>query len=180
LHGSCNRRKRCPYSHDIEYILECREREQAGEELSMITATPPQLSPTLGGTTILPSVDMIPDMVFEDKSSGWSNRKDRKKRRRQSSHGSPKSSPPAVAALSSRVFERCHSASFDAFMTAYVFVDLLFTHGGPESVMTDENKNTLFLTSKDVPLKLVSVQLASTSKAHQVNQFRLLGANGGE
>ncbi|KAJ2765627.1 hypothetical protein IWQ56_004024 [Coemansia nantahalensis] len=133
-HGHCRLKDQCPSSHDINYILDCQEREQAPaaaaakaqevpsnkRKIDAVDGdgnSPPRKALKAAGAAVAPAAP---------------------------SGGQTETSNELAAAVTTLTVsdsgkqDMCHTAAYDAYMTGYIYASLRLVHG--EELANVKNK----------------------------------------
>ncbi|KAJ2786115.1 hypothetical protein H4R18_000147 [Coemansia javaensis] len=157
LHGHCRLRERCPRSHDIEFILDCQEREPAPEP------APEQPAP-----------------ARKRKGSGTDGGdRPRKAPRANGSGSAPRASSPEPAQQAAEIETlsisedggsggarqaEYHTAAYDAYMTGYVFASLRLLLGD----RLDAHRNKVYRMGRSSePLLIRASPYSATSVTYR-------------
>ncbi|KAJ3021317.1 Target of EGR1, member 1 (Nuclear) [Thoreauomyces humboldtii] len=176
-HGFCNNGRYCESSHDLDVILDgeieeaaaLREKKRAQKEKRMArnSSTGPDASQAEVLTpSKVPSPAATPSIV-EDASA-------HKRKRNIMDDPAPRPNPvlPATTVVDrppppsdGTLFEKYHSACFDAYMTGFIFARQL-CEVGPTKTAKEDMCNRLYLMGKPMPLLVQKGQFTKHSPAH--------------
>jgi len=169
VHGWCKLAFECPHSHDLDVILDYEARaslskkrkrelqaaEQSGSDINM-------------NGDVSPSTDIINDSSFKEKETIATPAVFKL-------NSSPLSTPSPIVESVTTVstsqqdlltinFEKYHSASFDSYMTGYVYARDIVEYTSEQVV---EWKNKLYLMGKDVPLSIHKSAFSTVSAGYK-------------
>ncbi|KAJ1920204.1 Serine/threonine-protein kinase tel1 [Mycoemilia scoparia] len=138
IRGKCRFEGDCPYSHNLDFIVQCREGSKKRRRSDSNTSSSSSSSSSISVTSYTNIEEPNNNHVVSNTSSDSS-----------------------------------HSAAYDAYMTAFIFVSMIHS-SGKEVVMDKDHKNQLNLARKEFPLKMIKTGTNFTSKFHQIKQFEIL------
>ncbi|ORX68371.1 ribonuclease CAF1, partial [Linderina pennispora] len=149
LHGHCRFRNKCPKSHDINFILDCQEREEAKKKAKESGGEGPESSANGDDSKKR-------KRGAGDEGSADSSDSDSKKAHKARKHSEEAASKPS----SSDNENMYHTAAYDAYMTGYIFASHQIRLG--EGI--GEYMNKVYLMGRpDQPLLIKPSLFASNS-----------------
>ncbi|TPX63169.1 hypothetical protein SpCBS45565_g06810 [Spizellomyces sp. 'palustris'] len=185
-HGICNSGRYCTKSHDLDIILD-DELGASSDGNSSKRRRKRQKQDDGPGFPEAEDLGRVEDGV-DNEAVAKVNRDEEK-----SSVEAPVSNP-AISTLHTpmptelhppppsdgTLFEKYHSACFDAYMTGFIFAHQLLEHGGGEQGAA-ELRNKIYLMSKPMPLLIQESKFSKTSEGHRAKMEKIAKAraNGG-
>ncbi|KAJ1944417.1 hypothetical protein FBU59_002605 [Linderina macrospora] len=153
LHGHCRFKDKCPKSHDIDFILDCQEREEARKLASESGSEAPEKSDEKNA-----GVDDSKKRKrsSDDEDSASTSGADSKKGRKASKNSEEPASKPGNGDHKNMY----HTAAYDAYMTGFIFASYQIRLG--EGI--GEYLNKVYLMGRpDQPLLIKPSLFASNS-----------------
>ncbi|KAJ3300210.1 Target of EGR1, member 1 (Nuclear) [Borealophlyctis nickersoniae] len=181
-HGYCNEGRHCHRTHDLDLILDEVDVESTAGKATRRRKRQKMMEAKKAlesdGTSQSDSVSGMQAAAGDDKEERKTNLVEMSTAVSTASVAPalPPSSPaiisgpdPKTMSADASLFEKYHSACFDAYMTGFIFAHQCLEYPSHR----EEHRNRMYLMGKQIPLLLSGSNFSKTSKNHQQKRSRL-------
>ncbi|KAJ2808671.1 hypothetical protein H4R20_000733 [Coemansia guatemalensis] len=165
MHGHCRLKTLCPLSHDIEFILDCQEKEQEEKEAGTEAASTgngdldTSQRSKQSGTSKRKNGDSLDDVDLRPNKMIKALEISKSESDAANANEKPVPAPKPQSEPDSTDQAMYHTAAYDAFMTGYIFASYTVLFGD----MLEKHKNKIYRMGKPSEPLLVQASPYSTN-----------------